>query len=232
MNGLSDQQLLRDYVESRSETAFAELVRRHVGLVYSAAVRMVCDPHLAEDVSQGVFTVLARNAPTLTGHPVLCGWLHRTTRNLASKTVRAEVSRRAREQQAAAMNQLLSDQALNAYVQAHPETFPAEMSELKPHFAPPVDEDLLQHWKVAPKEELYCVGDYHSASVLTQKGPVDEDYDACFVTIALARWSAPRRGRIPPSCPTCPGPRNPPSPGIPGWCLHRTSLRGRSNVAP
>jgi hypothetical protein len=72
-------------------------------------------------------------------------------------------------------------QALNAYIQAHPETFPAEMSELKPYFATPVDEALLQHWKVAPKDELYGVGDYHSASVLTQKAPVDEDYDACFV---------------------------------------------------
>jgi hypothetical protein len=52
MNGLSDQELLRDYAEGRSEVAFAELVRRHVGMVYSAAVSMVCDPHLAQDVSQ------------------------------------------------------------------------------------------------------------------------------------------------------------------------------------
>ena len=72
-------------------------------------------------------------------------------------------------------------QALFAYIQAHPGTFPAEMSELKPYFATPVDEAVLERWKAAPKEELYGVGDYHSASVLTQKAPVDEDYDACFV---------------------------------------------------
>jgi len=43
MNSLTDQQLLRDYAEMRSEADFVELVRRHVDLVYSAAVRMVRD---------------------------------------------------------------------------------------------------------------------------------------------------------------------------------------------
>jgi len=51
VNSLTDQQLLRDYTERRSEAAFAELVRRHVDFVYSAALRMVRDSHLAEDVS-------------------------------------------------------------------------------------------------------------------------------------------------------------------------------------
>ena len=44
MNSLTDQQLLRDYIERRSETAFAELVRRHVDFVYSAALRMTDEP--------------------------------------------------------------------------------------------------------------------------------------------------------------------------------------------
>jgi hypothetical protein len=43
VNERTDQQLLRDYAEQRSEAAFAELVRRHVDLVYSAALRMVRD---------------------------------------------------------------------------------------------------------------------------------------------------------------------------------------------
>ncbi|MDB6111341.1 MAG: hypothetical protein JWR69_3091, partial [Pedosphaera sp.] len=88
---LTDQQLLRDYTERRSEAAFAELVRRHVDLVHSAAVRMVRDAHLAEDVTQGVFVAFAQNAPQLTDRPVLAGWLHRTTRNLAANAVRSEV---------------------------------------------------------------------------------------------------------------------------------------------
>ena len=108
MNHPTDQQLLGDYVAQRSEAAFAELVRRHVDLVYSAALRMVCDAHLAEDVTQGAFVALAQNARRLAGHPVLSGWLHRTAQNLAANAVRSEVRRRAREQEAVAMNQLLA----------------------------------------------------------------------------------------------------------------------------
>lgn len=106
MNSLSDQQLLRDYTERRSEAAFTELVGRHVGLVYSAALRMVRDAHLAEDVTQSAFVALARNAGQLSDRLVLSGWLHRTAQNLASKSVRSEVRRRAREQEAVAMNDL------------------------------------------------------------------------------------------------------------------------------
>ena len=96
MNALSDPQLLRAYAERRSEAAFAELVRRHIDLVHSAAVRMVNDSHLAKDVSQGVFVALAKDAGKLTNHPLLSGWLHRTTRNIAAQTVRTEVRRRRR----------------------------------------------------------------------------------------------------------------------------------------
>jgi RNA polymerase sigma factor (sigma-70 family) len=108
VNSLTDQQLLGGYAERRCEAAFAELVRRHLDLVHSAAVRMVCDAHLAQDVSQGVFVALAQNARQLTNRPVLSGWLHRTAQNLAAKVVRSDARRRAREFEAAAMNQLLS----------------------------------------------------------------------------------------------------------------------------
>src|SRR5213594_1737622 len=111
MDSLTDQQLLRDYTGRRSEAAFAELVRRHVDLVYSAALRMVRDAHLAEDVTQGVFVALAQNARQLRDRPVLSGWLHRTAQNLASKSVRSEVRRRAREQEAAAMNELIAPES-------------------------------------------------------------------------------------------------------------------------
>ena len=108
MTHLTDQELLREYTENRSEPAFAELVRRHVDLVYSAALRMVCDSHLAQDVTQGVFVALAKNAAQLADRPVLSGWLHRTASNIAAQTVRTEVRRHAREQEAAVMNELLS----------------------------------------------------------------------------------------------------------------------------
>lgn len=108
MNSLTDQELLREYSERGSEAAFAELVRRHVDFVHSAAVRMVNDAHLAEDVAQGVFLALARNAASLSECAVVSGWLHGTARNLAANTVRSEVRRRLREQEAAVMNEITS----------------------------------------------------------------------------------------------------------------------------
>ena len=108
MNDQADSQLLRAYARNRSEPAFTELVRRHLNFVHSAALRMVCDSQLAEDVTQGVFVALANNAAQLTDRPVLSGWLHRTAQNLAAQTVRTEVRRRAREQEAAVMTELLA----------------------------------------------------------------------------------------------------------------------------
>lgn len=104
-----DPTLLCRFAENRSEEAFAELVRRHLNLVYSAALRKTDgDTHLAEDVSQRVFSLVARKAPALARHPVLVGWLYTTTHFTASKMVRAERRRRAREQEAQAMQDLQS----------------------------------------------------------------------------------------------------------------------------
>jgi RNA polymerase sigma factor (sigma-70 family) len=121
MHGLSDQQLLRDYTGRRSEPAFAELVARHVHLVYSAALRMVCNEHLAEDVTQSVFVALAQNAKHLTHRAVLAGWLHRTTRNVAANTVRSDVRRRVREQEAVAMTEMVSEDNAAVWEQLAPE---------------------------------------------------------------------------------------------------------------
>jgi RNA polymerase sigma factor (sigma-70 family) len=120
MNGRTDQELLRDYSTSRSEPAFAELARRHVDFVYSAALRMLRDTHLAEDVTQGVFMALAQAAAQLAEHPVLSGWLHRTARNLAVKAIRTDARRRAREHEAAAMNELLSGESDASWEQIAP----------------------------------------------------------------------------------------------------------------
>lgn len=108
MNG--DTELLRRYVEDRSEAAFAELVRLHLNLVYFAALRQVGgDAHRAEEVAQSVFTDLARKARSLTGRATLTGWLHTSTRFAATKVRRADSTRQHHEQEATTMNVLLSD---------------------------------------------------------------------------------------------------------------------------
>jgi RNA polymerase sigma factor (sigma-70 family) len=100
-----DAELLRHYALDRSDEAFAELVRRHLNLVYSAALRQVNgDTHLAADVTQLVFVDLARKARSLTGHRVLAGWLFTSTRFAASKLVRSEQRRRRREQASDSMH--------------------------------------------------------------------------------------------------------------------------------
>jgi RNA polymerase sigma factor (sigma-70 family) len=100
-----DYELLRRYAKSRSEEAFAELVRRHVNLVYSAALRQLGnDAHLAKDVAQTVFTDLARKAgPLVRGGDAsspnsLTGWLYTSTHFAAAKIARTENRRRGREE--------------------------------------------------------------------------------------------------------------------------------------
>jgi DNA-directed RNA polymerase specialized sigma24 family protein len=86
-----DAELLRRYFEEGVDAAFAELVRRHVDLVYSAALRQVNgDTHLAADATQIVFSDLARKAGAPVGHQVLAGWLFTSTRFAAAKLVRGE----------------------------------------------------------------------------------------------------------------------------------------------
>ena len=105
-----DGELLRRYAETGSEDAFTELVRRHVDLVYSAALRQVNgDAHLAQDVAQSVFTDLARKAAPLARRPALTGWLYTSTHFAAAKAVRTEHRRQAREQEAHTMQALLHD---------------------------------------------------------------------------------------------------------------------------
>lgn len=103
MDAPDDQQLLRDFTENRAESAFQTLVERHLGLVHASALRQLNDHHLAEEVTQAVFILLAQKAASLTHHNVLAGWLHRTTHFVAQRTRRTEGRRRDREQKAFAM---------------------------------------------------------------------------------------------------------------------------------
>src|ERR1017187_4401759 len=95
-----DLTLLREYARCNSEPAFAALVSRHVSLVYSVVLRQVRDPHLAEEITQAVFIILARKADALGDQTILPGWLCRTARYVSAKALRTQFRRQQREQEA------------------------------------------------------------------------------------------------------------------------------------
>lgn len=112
---IEDSELLLRYAKETSEAAFAELVQRHVNFVYACALRRVGgDVHLAEDVTQQVFTVLACSAAALARREVLSGWLYTTARNASAQVVRSERRRQARETEVQIMNELTFSSAHDA----------------------------------------------------------------------------------------------------------------------
>src|SRR6185503_12929633 len=81
-----------------------EIVRRHVDLVHSAALRQLRSPELAEEVAQTVFIELSRRARQLPSDTVVGAWLYNQTRRRAIDVVRREASRQLRERIATEMN--------------------------------------------------------------------------------------------------------------------------------
>src|SRR3954471_23814247 len=95
-----DMALVREYVAYQSESAFETLVCRHLGLVYSAALRQVNDPHQAEEIAQAVFIILARKAASLGANTILPSWLYLTARYVAADALKAQRRRQQRDQEA------------------------------------------------------------------------------------------------------------------------------------
>jgi len=98
----SDEDLLRHYARNRSQEAFAELVARHADWIYSAATRMLGDPHAAEDATQAVFLLLSQQPRKALDKP-LSAWLFQVTRYSVANMIRAENRRRKHEKEAAKM---------------------------------------------------------------------------------------------------------------------------------
>ncbi|HEY4301033.1 MAG TPA: sigma-70 family RNA polymerase sigma factor [Candidatus Didemnitutus sp.] len=97
----SDHELLARFHRDASDGAFAEIVRRHLNLVYAAARRRLGgDASLAEEVSQNAFVALATRARQGRSIGHVAAWLHGTTRHLAAHAVRAERRRKEREMKA------------------------------------------------------------------------------------------------------------------------------------
>src|ERR1035437_7378666 len=102
----NDLDLLRQFTRDHSQDAFTALVKRHVNLVYSAALRQVRSPQLAEEIAQSVFADVARDAGKLKPDTILTVWLYQVTRRTAIDVIRKESRRQLREQIAVEMNNM------------------------------------------------------------------------------------------------------------------------------
>jgi RNA polymerase sigma factor (sigma-70 family) len=108
---MDDRALLRRFVQDGDEQAFAELVRRHIDLVYAASRRQLRDPAAIEDATQSVFVLLSKKAHTIRDSEALAGWLLVATRCVVLNMIRTETRRRKHEGRAAEMKQELQADA-------------------------------------------------------------------------------------------------------------------------
>src|SRR3954471_22933079 len=100
---MNELPLLAEYADGGSQQAFGALVDQYIDLVYSAARRQVRDAHLAEDVTQAVFIVLAQKAKSIPRDRPLSAWLLKTTSYTAANARRLRSRRQDYERKAAEM---------------------------------------------------------------------------------------------------------------------------------
>ena len=115
-----DLTLLREYARGNSEEAFAALVSRHVNLVYSVALRQVRDPHLADEITQAVFIILARKAGSRGPKTILSGWLCRAARYASANALTIQRRRQCREQEAFMQSTLEENPSNNVWQELSP----------------------------------------------------------------------------------------------------------------
>lgn len=137
---ISDTELLRNYLDDGAEADFRTLVARRIDFVYASALRQVRgDPHLAEEVTQGVFLDLARKARGLARRTSVTGWLYTSTRFAAMKALRTRSRRLNRETQAHAMDD----------INATPPRADIAWTELRP-----VIDDVMHELNTADREAI------------------------------------------------------------------------------
>ncbi len=103
LTDLSDGDLLTRFAARRDESSFAEIVRRHGGMVLSVCRSVLGQTQDAEDAAQAVFLTLARRAASIQHRVTIVGWLYRVAWYVAARASEARGIRRRHEQEAARM---------------------------------------------------------------------------------------------------------------------------------
>jgi RNA polymerase sigma factor (sigma-70 family) len=93
----TDAALLDRFRSGRDEEAFAELVRRHGGMVFGVCRRLLRNAHDAEDAFQATFLVLVRSGSAVRQLGSVASWLYGVARRTALEARRSAARRRVKE---------------------------------------------------------------------------------------------------------------------------------------
>jgi RNA polymerase sigma factor (sigma-70 family) len=101
--GLTDGQLLENFISHRDGSALETLVQRHGPMVWGVCCRVLSNHHDAEDAFQVTFLVLVRKAASIASRELLPNWLYRVAYQTALKARATAAKRMAREKQVTEM---------------------------------------------------------------------------------------------------------------------------------
>jgi RNA polymerase sigma factor (sigma-70 family) len=135
---MHERELLKEFVEQGSQSAFAGLIERYSGLVYSTCLRELGDAELAKDVTQVVF-LLSDKAASIRKGTGLSSWLFQTACFASKNALKQERRRREREQKAA--EEMMREQQIAANE--------VGWNEISPHL-----NDALRHLKADERQAV------------------------------------------------------------------------------
>src|SRR5436853_4920705 len=96
-DGRTDGELLREFIQQKTEAAFAAIVGRHAAMVLGVCRRILGDADDADDAFQATFLVLATKSTSLSVRATLGDWLHGVARRTALTARRRGARRREME---------------------------------------------------------------------------------------------------------------------------------------
>jgi RNA polymerase sigma factor (sigma-70 family) len=140
---MTDQELLAEIARTASPEAFAALVERHTPMVYATCLRILKDPHAAEDATQTTFLVLLRRARTLPRNSMLAGWLYATAQTSARDALRAAARRKRHEREAAVANAARATGGADATVEEENQQAAKEQLDQAIAALPPAQRDVV-----------------------------------------------------------------------------------------